>query len=151
MASQFRYTLESASIAFENDESGLEEKWLKQLLAPGSSLGGARPKATVQDVDGSLWIAKFPSKHDDYNSGAWEMTAHELARLCGLNVPEARLESFSSNGDTFIVKRFDRVGKQRVHFSSAMTLLGQIDGATGSSYLDIVDFIKTNGANPKMT
>jgi serine/threonine-protein kinase HipA len=141
--------LESASIAFENDESGLEEKWLKQLLAPGSSLGGARPKATVQDVDGSLWIAKFPSKHDDHNSGAWEMTAHELARLCGLNVPEARLESFSSNGDTFIVKRFDRVGDQRIHFSSAMTLLGQNDGATGSSYLDIVDFIKTNGSNPK--
>jgi serine/threonine-protein kinase HipA len=141
--------LESASIAFENDESGLEEKWLKQLLAPGSSLGGARPKATVQDVDGSLWIAKFPSKHDDHNSGAWEMTAHELARLCGLNVPEARLESFSSNGDTFIVKRFDRVGRQRIHFSSAMTLLGQIDGTTGSSYLDIVDFIKMNGANPQ--
>jgi serine/threonine-protein kinase HipA len=141
--------LESASIAFENDDSGLEEKWLNQLLAPGSSLGGARPKATVQDVDGSLWIAKFPSKHDDYNSGAWEMTAHELARLCRLNVPEARLESFSSTGDTFIVKRFDRVGEKRIHFSSAMTLLGQMDGATGSSYLDIVDFIKMNGANPK--
>ncbi len=141
--------LESASIAFENDDSGLEEKWLNQLLAPGSSLGGARPKATVQDVDGSLWIAKFPSKHDNYNSGAWEMTAHELARLCRLNVPEARLESFSSTGDTFIVKRFDRVGEKRIHFSSAMTLLGQMDGATGSSYLDIVDFIKMNGANPK--
>jgi serine/threonine-protein kinase HipA len=141
--------LENASIAFENDESGLEEKWLKQLLAPGSSLGGARPKATVQDVDGSLWIAKFPSKHDDYNSGAWEMTVHELARLCGLNVPDARLESFSSNGDTFIVKRFDRIGGQRVHFSSAMTLLGQTDGATGSSYLDLVDFLKMNGANPQ--
>jgi serine/threonine-protein kinase HipA len=77
------------------------------------------------------------------------MTAHELARLCRLNVPEARLESFSSTGDTFIVKRFDRVGEKRIHFSSAMTLLGQMDGATGSSYLDIVDFIKMNGANPK--
>lgn len=141
--------LESASIAFENDESGLEEKWLKQLLAPGSSLGGARPKATVQDIDGSLWIAKFPSKYDHYNSGAWEMTAHELARICGLNVPDAKLESFSSNGDTFIVKRFDRIGKQRVHFSSAMTLLGQIDGTAESSYLDIADFIRMNGANPK--
>jgi serine/threonine-protein kinase HipA len=141
--------LESASIAFENDESGLEEKWLKQLLAPGSSLGGARPKATVQDVDGSLWIAKFPSKHDDHNSGAWEMTAHELARLCGLDVPDARLESFSSHGDTFVVKRFDRIGKQRLHFSSAMTLLGQVDGATESGYLDLADFIKMNGAAPK--
>lgn len=141
--------LESASIAFENDESGLEEQWLKQLLAPGSSLGGARPKATVQDVDGSLWIAKFPSKHDDTNSGAWEMTVHELARMCGLNVPEARLETFSPNGATFIVKRFDRDGTRRIHFSSAMTLLGQSDGNTGNSYLDMVDFIKMNGSSPK--
>lgn len=65
-------TLEAASLGFENDESGLEERWLKQLLAPGSSLGGARPKATVQDEKGNLWIAKFPSKHDEVNSGACE-------------------------------------------------------------------------------
>jgi serine/threonine-protein kinase HipA len=142
--------LESASIAFENDETGLEEKWLNQLLAPGSSLGGARPKATVQDVDGSLWIAKFPSRHDDYNSGAWEMTVHELAKLCGLNVPKARLETFSSNGSTFITKRFDRNDKQRIHFSSAMTLLGQIDGQDSSGYLDIVSFIKSNGSRPEI-
>jgi serine/threonine-protein kinase HipA len=142
--------LESASIAYENDESGSEDKkWLKQLVAPGSSLGGARPKATVQDVDGSLWIAKFPSKHDETNSGAWEMTVHELARLCGLNVPDAKLETFSEHGATFIVKRFDRVGERRIHFSSAMTLLGQNDGNTSSSYLDMVDFIKTNGACPQ--
>lgn len=64
-------TLENASLAFEQDEGGLEEKWLRELLAPGSSLGGARPKATVQATDGALWIAKFPSRHDEYNSGAW--------------------------------------------------------------------------------
>ena len=130
----------------------MEEKWLRELLAPGSSLGGARPKATVQAADGSLWIAKFPSKHDEYNSGAWEKVVHDLARMSGLNVPESKLETFSKTGSTFLVKRFDRIGKQRVHFSSAMTLLGKTDGASaadGSSYLDLAAFIRANGASPK--
>lgn len=145
-------TLEAASLGFENDESGLEEKWLKQLLAPGSSLGGARPKATVQDEKGNLWIAKFPSKHDEVNSGAWEKVVHDLAELCRLDVPEAKLETFSKNGSTFLVKRFDRNGDKRIHFASAMTLLGKTDGASGSdgsSYLDLVSFIRQNGAEPE--
>ena len=79
-------TLEEASRQFENDESGLEQKWINQLIKPGSSLGGARPKATVLDTSGNLWIAKFPSKHDDVNVGAWEKVTHDLARLCGLDV-----------------------------------------------------------------
>lgn len=144
--------LEQASIAFENDTDSLNEKWLKQLLAPGSSLGGARPKASVMAQDGSLWIAKFPSKHDDFNSGAWEMVAHELAAMFGLNVPEAKIEKFSKLGTTFLVKRFDRKGSQRVHFSSAMTMLGKKDGADmadGSSYLEIVSFLKANGVRPQ--
>ncbi len=145
--------LESASLGFENDESGLEEKWLKQLLVPGSSLGGARPKATVQDVKGNLWIAKFPSKHDEVNSGAWEKVIHDLAGLCGLNVPEAKVETFSKTGSTFLVKRFDRNGNRRIHFASAMTLLGKTDGASGedgAGYLDIVSFIRQNGAAPEL-
>lgn len=144
--------LEQASIAFENDTDSLNEKWLKQLLAPGSSLGGARPKASVMAQDGSLWIAKFPSKHDDFNSGAWEMVAHELAAMFELNVPEAKVEKFSKLGTTFLVKRFDRKGSQRVHFSSAMTMLGKKDGADmadGSSYLEIVSFLKANGVRPQ--
>ena len=144
--------LEQASIAFENDATGLDERWLKQLLAPGSSLGGARPKASVVAPDGSLWIAKFPSKHDDFNSGSWEMVVHNLALMCGLNVPEAKVEKFSKLGTTFLVKRFDRIGEQRIHFSSAMTMLGKKDGANGtdgSSYLEIVSFLKANGAKPK--
>lgn len=145
-------TLEAASLGFENDDSGLGEKWLKQLLAPGSSLGGARPKATVQDEKGTLWIAKFPSKHDEVNSGAWEKVVHDLAKLCGLNVPEARLETFSKTGSTFLVKRFDRDGDKRIHFASAMTLLGKTDGASGqdgSSYLDLASFIRQSGASPE--
>lgn len=144
--------LEQASIAFENDDTEFDEKWLKQLLAPGSSLGGARPKASVMAPDGSLWIAKFPSKHDDFNSGAWEMVVHDLAVMCGLNVPEAKATKFSKLGTTFLVKRFDRIGEQRIHFSSAMTMLGKKDGANstdGSSYLEIVSFLKANGAKPK--
>ncbi len=145
-------SLEEAARAFEKDENALDEKWLKQLIGPGSSLGGARPKATIQDIDGSLWIAKFPSKHDEINSGAWEMVAHDLAVLCNLDVPEARLEHFSNLGSTFLVKRFDRQGERRIHFSSAMTMLGKVDGASsedGSGYLDIASFIKANGENPK--
>lgn len=112
--------LESASLAFENAQDPDEEKWLRQLLAPGSSLGGARPKANVKAPDGSLWIAKFPSKHDEWNAGAWEMVAHDLAKKCGLDVPEAKLLKFSNAGSTFLVRRFDREGERRIPFASAM-------------------------------
>ena len=104
------------------------------------------------DPQGNLWIAIFTSKHDEVNVGAWEKVVHDLARLCGLNVPESKLEHFSKNGSTFLVKRFDRVGSRRIHFSSAMTMLGKTDGAgakDGTGYLDMVSFIKSNGASPK--
>jgi serine/threonine-protein kinase HipA len=144
--------LEHASVAFDNDDAAMGEKWLKELLAPGSSLGGSRPKATVLGSDGSLWIAKFPSKHDEWNIGAWEKTVHDLARSCSLNVPESKLETYSDVGGTFLVKRFDRDGKRRVHFAFAMTLLGQTDGASGAegmSYIDLADFIRAYGARPQ--
>lgn len=142
-------TLEEASRNYENDKN--IEKWLMQLLKPGSSLGGARPKATVIDTNGELWIAKFPSRNDETDTGAWEKVAHDLAKMCGLNVSESKLEKFSDFGSTFLIKRFDRIFDKRIHFSSAMTLLGKGDGASaddGSSYLEILDFIKTNGVNP---
>ncbi|MCR4611949.1 MAG: type II toxin-antitoxin system HipA family toxin [Lachnospiraceae bacterium] len=144
--------LEQASYEFENDNETFDGRWLKQLLAPGSSLGGARPKASVLAPDGSLWIAKFPSKHDDVDSGAWEMVVHDLADMCGLNVPKAKCEKYSKLGTTFLVKRFDRCLAQRIHFSSAMTMLGKKDGdnaSDGSSYLEIVSYLKSNGVKPK--
>lgn len=143
-------TLEEAARAFEKDENALDEKWLRQLIGPGSSLGGARPKATVQDTHGSLWIAKFPSRHDEVDCGAWEMVVHDLALLCNLDVPEARIEKFSKTGSTFLVKRFDRENNKRIHFASAMTMLGKTDGASSgdTSYLDMVSFIKSDGATP---
>ena len=145
-------TLEEASRNFENDDTVVSEKWLNQLIRPGSSLGGARPKATVIDTKEQLWIAKFPSKNDENDTGAWEMVTHNLAELCGLHVPEAKLEKFSNLGSTYLVKRFDRILNKRVHFASAMTLLGKTDGtstADGTSYLDIAAFIKSYGAQPK--
>ena len=144
--------LESASLAFEKNDEALEEKWLKQLIAPGSSLGGARPKASVVAPDGSLWIAKFPSTNDEINVGAWEMVVHDLAIMCNLNVPEAKLEDFSMNGSTFISKRFDREGTKRIHFASAMTLLGRNDGddaSSGASYMDIASIIKMYSVTPE--
>ena len=145
-------TLEEASRRFEEDDDFLNDKWLKQLLKPGSSLGGARPKANIQAPNGSLWIAKFPSKNDEWNIGAWEKTVHDLAKKCGLNVPESKLETYSKLGSTFLVKRFDREGSRRIHFSSAMTMLNKTDGANaddGSGYLDMVAFLKAYGSSPK--
>lgn len=145
---QAAYFLEKEDISFEE-----EKEKIKMLIQPGSSLGGARPKATVQSPDGSLWIAKFPSRHDDIDAGAWEMVVHELAVLCGLKVPEAKCEKFSKKGNTFLVKRFDRTNEgKRIHFVSAMTALGKIDGNNsqdGTSYLDLVQCIQQQGSNPK--
>lgn len=144
--------LEEASRQFEKDENKVDEKWIRQLIAPGSSLGGARPKASVVAPDETLWIAKFPSKNDDYDVGAWEMVVHDLAELCKLNVPSATIEKFSNIGSTFLVQRFDRNKEKRIHFASAMTMLGKQDGADareGNSYLEIVSFLKANGVSPK--
>jgi serine/threonine-protein kinase HipA len=126
--------------------------WLNMLVAPGSSLGGARPKASVIDSEGNLWIAKFPSFFDDKDTGAWEMVVHNLAVECGLNVAAARVEKFAGKRHTFLSKRFDRNKNIRIHFASAMTMLGYTDGADsadGCSYLEIAEFISANGANVK--
>ena len=146
--------LEQASLAFEKTEF-TDDKALKLLIDPGSSLGGARPKATVKDTNGILWIAKFPSHRDEYNMGAWEKVTSDLARMAGLNIPETLKKDFNDNGSTFMTKRFDRVyekGKvKRVHCASALTMLGKTDGANnkdGSSYLELVDFIKSNSVQP---
>ena len=126
----------------ENDNYLNNYDWLDILFQPGSSLGGARPKANVKDLDGSLWIAKFPSKNDIEDIGAWEMLAHELAILCDINVPEAKIITLD-NKTIYLTKRFDRNNNQRIHFASAMTLLNKKDGED-ASYLEILDFIKRN-------
>lgn len=138
--------LEAASLSFENEEN--IEKY-KMLLDPGSSLGGARPKSNVIDAEGNLWIAKFPSKNDDYDVGESEYKVYNLAKKCGLNVVDSNIMKFSKLGSTFLVKRFDRVKNKRIHFESAMALFGKYDGDKDASYLDIVSFIKEYGGNVK--
>ena len=145
--------LEQASLRLEQEDSINDPeyiKWLNMLMAPGSSLGGARPKASVIDPSQQLWIAKFPSKFDDRNTGAWEMVVHNLAKQAQINVADAFIEKFSGRHHTFITKRFDRIQHQRIHFASAMTLLGYSDGADfqeGVSYLQLAEFIMQNGVN----
>ena len=142
--------LENAVLNYELADNPEREKWMLQLIMPGSSLGGARPKANIRETDGSLWIAKFPSRTDYFDAGAWEYVTHELAIICGLNVPEAKLRKFSEYGSTFMVKRFDRNGSKRVHFASAMNLLGAVDGLSSEySYLDIAQFIVSHSQHPK--
>lgn len=149
------HELEEASLHLGEDtvDDSKKLKWLNMLMAPGSSLGGARPKASIVDADGHLWIAKFPSKNDATNIGAWEMVVHELALKAGVQVADARTGTFYSKQHTFLTKRFDRTKRgKRIHFASAMTLLGYTDGTNyqnGVSYLDMAEFIIQQGANPK--
>jgi serine/threonine-protein kinase HipA len=148
--------LETASRALEADSNGDDpatDEWLRLLLAPGASLGGARPKATVADVDGRLWIAKFPSINDRYDVGAWELVVQQLAEGCGIRVPASDARAFTGAGHTFLVRRFDRrASGTRIHFASAMTLTGHVDGdgaSTGASYLEIAEVIMSHGASPR--
>ena len=124
-----------------------EEQWLLQLLKPGSSLGGARPKATVRDENGDLWIAKFPSRSDDHDLEAWEQFAYLMARKAGITTAETKLLDINEQSHVLLIKRFDRNGTKRTHFASSMTLLGLKDGdgaATGNGYLDIAGTIIEN-------
>lgn len=146
--------LEAASLALERDEDNTApqaDQWLRMLIAPGGSLGGARPKASVVDPSGQLWIAKFPSARDQHDVGAWEMVVHTLAQACGLQVPPSMVRRFAGPHHTFLVQRFDRTAdKRRLHFASAMTLTGHKDGddaASGASYLEIARVLIDHGAH----
>lgn len=139
--------LEEASLNLEDCPETRQSKWLRMLVAPGSSLGGARPKANILDSKGNLWIAKFPSIKDRRDVGAWEAVCFELARQSGITVSDFRLEMFNSCQHTFLTRRFDRNdGGRRRHFTSAMTLLGYDDGenSAGASYLEIAEWIERN-------
>lgn len=145
--------LEAASLELERDEENTDpagERWLSMLLAPGGSLGGARPKASVVDPEGRLWIAKFPSVRDAWDVGAWEFVVQTLARGCGIRVPEAQARRFASEQHTFLVKRFDRTAEgRRLHFASAMTLTDRKDGddaSSGASYLEIAEALTVHGS-----
>ena len=142
-------TLEEAARQLETkpDAPAQEQhQWLMQLLAPGTSLGGARPKASFTDVDGSMWLAKFPSADDRYDVGLWEFVCHRLAQSAGISMPEARVTPLSSSGHTYCVRRFDRTDQSRRAYASAMTLLGA-DASGGRSYLDLAELIEHEGTS----
>lgn len=128
-----------------------DKKWLLQLVHPGTSLGGARPKAGVLNEEGELCVAKFPSRNDEYDIGLWEHLSHLLAKEAGVEAAETRAITAGEKYHTLLSKRFDRTTDgHRRHFASAMTLLGLTDGCnaqTGNGYLDIVDFILQHCCN----
>lgn len=146
--------LEHASLELEKEDIIGDPdyiKWLNMLVSPGASLGGARPKASVIDHDGNLWIAKFPSRNDIKDIGAWEAVIHDLAIKSGINMADIQVKRFTNKHHTFFTKRFDRTqGGERIHFASAMTLLGHTDGKdhhAGASYIELAEFITQRGAN----
>lgn len=142
----------AAHVVELDEDSEAVQKWLKLLLAPGSSLGGARPKANVYDEHGHLWIAKFPSKNDDINKGAWEFLAYRLALKAGIAMSDSKRRNISGKYDTFLTKRFDRQKNERIHFASAMTMTGNNEHSLKdhtASYLDLAEFIQFSGANPE--
>lgn len=120
---------------------------LRLLLAPGSSLGGARPKASVRDKDGHLAIAKFPRRDDDYNAVLWESVSLALARKAGIPVPDARIETVGDK-PVLVLRRFDRRDGQRIPFLSSMSMLDARDNQT-RSYMEIADALRQHGAAAK--
>lgn len=143
--------LEQASLELEKEDASNHpnySKWLQMLIVLGSSLGGARSKASVIDEQKHLWIAKFPSGNDEHDIGVWEMVAHKLAVRAHVNTPQSSIKKFNSPHHTFLSKRFDRTDRgERIHFASAMTLLQRSDG-DDKSYLEMAEFIMQQGAKP---
>jgi len=129
----------------EEDNKLPDKKWIIQLWHPGSSLGGARPKASVTDHNKNLAIAKFPSRKDNYDVALWEQFSHLLAIKAGINAASTSVIPTSGTYHTLVSRRFDRAKNgRRIHFASALSLLGFKDGdnaSNGHGYLDIVSFI----------
>ena len=136
--------LSAAEHVMEDKET---EEDLRLLFAPGSSLGGARPKASVIEKDGHLAIAKFPRKDDEINTVVWEAVALALAKKAGIAVPAFRVELVAKK-QVLLLRRFDRDGARRIPFLSAMSMLGSKDNET-RSYLEIVDALRQHGSAPK--
>jgi serine/threonine-protein kinase HipA len=136
--------LSAAEHVMEETDS---EEDLRLLFAPGTSLGGARPKASVRDQGGHLAIAKFPRRDDEINTVAWEAVALALAKTSGIAIPLWRVEVVAKK-PVLLLRRFDRENKRRIPFLSAMSMLGARDNET-RSYLEIVDALRRHGASPK--
>jgi serine/threonine-protein kinase HipA len=142
---ELQYAAELIESNADNEEV---RKLLAMLMAPGSSLGGARPKANILDENNQLWIAKFPSKNDLIDMAAWEYLAYRLAKSAGIEMAECKLENIAGKYRTFFTKRFDREKQERIHFASAMTMTGKNEELIRDntpSYLEIAEFIQFSG------
>ena len=146
----FVRALQHSANQLESDVDDNEvKKWLAILIAPGSSLGGARPKANILDDKGHPWIAKFPSKNDELDKGLWEYLTYQLAVKAGIVMAESKVERVSGHHHTFFTKRFDRLNGERIHFASAMTMTGNNEESLRdhpASYLELAEFIQFTGA-----
>jgi serine/threonine-protein kinase HipA len=142
--------LQYGASQLESDANDSEtKKWLAILMAPGSSLGGARPKANILDETGHPWIAKFPSKNDTIDKALWEYLAYLLALKSGIDMAESKIEKVAGHHHTFFIKRFDRQLGERIHFASAMTMTGNNEDTIrdqNPSYLELAEFIQFSGA-----
>lgn len=141
---------EAAKQLESDDQSEAIRKWIAVLIAPGSSLGGARPKANVFDAQKNLWIAKFPSKTDTVDKALWEFLTYRLAIASGIEMAASKVEKISGQYHTFLTKRFDRKNNKRIHFASAMTMTGNTEDSikdASPSYLEIVEFIENYGVD----
>lgn len=143
--------LQYGASRIESDDGDVEiQKWLAILMAPGSSLGGARPKANILDDEKHPWIAKFPSKNDDIDKAQWEYLAYQLATKAGIEIAESKIEKISGKHATFFTKRFDRINGERIHFASAMTMTGNNEDIIKDSmpsYLELAEFIQNYGTD----
>jgi serine/threonine-protein kinase HipA len=141
--------LQEAAKNIENEtDNNAVKKWLAILIAPGSSLGGARPKANIIDEHKNLWIAKFPAKNDTTDKAAWEYLACQLALRSGISISDCKIQKITGNYHTFFTKRFDREKEQRIHFASAMTMTGNTEDTVRdnpASYLELAEFIQNHG------
>lgn len=143
--------LEKAVTMIESDEEDENiREWILMLIAPGTSLGGSRPKANFTDRNNDLWIAKFPSRNDTVDKAAWEFLAYRLAKSSGINMADSGISRLTGSYNTFLTKRFDREKKERIHFASAMTMTGNTEESIKDnkpSYLELAEFIKFSGAS----
>ena len=143
--------LQKAVNVIESDEDDENiSDWILMLIAPGTSLGGARPKANFTDRSNDIWIAKFPSRNDTIDKGAWEFLAYRMATKTGINMTNSGISKITGKYNTFLTKRFDRIKKERIHFASAMTMTGNSEDNlrdNKASYLEIAEFIKFSGAS----
>ena len=138
-------------IESDEDDENIRE-WILMLLAPGTSLGGARPKVNFTNRSGDLWIAKFPSRNDTIDKAAWEFLAYRLSIRAGITMADSQISRISGNYNTVLTKRFDRIKNERIHFASAMTMTGNTEEKirdNKASYLEIAEFIKFSGASNK--